>query len=114
MIGKDFPLSTTTGTEVCQNFKTPKVLGNPLAQFRGPEQFCLEQGFRGTTTIINTTQVVGWITQWNAAGTGWEPNQNGIKVDEIKCCGIPTIDSTCQAYKTSNVSYIPNTSPLTQ
>lgn len=30
------------------------------------------------------------MTQWNAAGTGWEPNQNGIKIDEIRCCGIPS------------------------
>ena len=74
---------------MCQNFVAPRIFGNPLAQYRSPAQFCLEQGFRGGNTVVNTTQLVGWLTQWNATGTGWESNQNGVKVDEIQCCGTP-------------------------
>ncbi len=89
-ISKDYPLTApTSGTEVCQNFTAPRLFGNPVAQFQSPAQFCLEQGFRGTTTVTQQSQLVGWLTQWNAAGTGWEPNENGVKIDEIRCCGIP-------------------------
>ena len=30
------------------------------------------------------------MTGWNAAGTAWVPNPNGDKIDEIRCCGIPS------------------------
>lgn len=39
---------------------------------------------------MNTSFLTGWLTLWKATGTGWEPNQNGEKIDEIRCCGIPT------------------------
>lgn len=38
---------------------------------------------------MNTSFLTGWLTLWKSNGTGWEPNQNGDKINEIRCCGIP-------------------------
>lgn len=55
--------------------------------------------------------LTGWLTLWKADNTGWVPNQNGDKIEEIRCCGIP---SGCAPFTTSTVKYTPNTDPRTQ
>lgn len=84
----------TTGTEVCQNFTNPQLFEKPVASYQSPAQFCLEQGFRGTNTILTSTYMTGWLTMWNAAGTAWVPNENGDRIDTIRCCGMPGVTST--------------------
>ncbi len=39
---------------------------------------------------MNTSYITGWLTLWKADNTGWKPNENGDKIDEIRCCGIPS------------------------
>ncbi len=34
--------------------------------------------------------MTGTMTMWNAAGTAWVPNDNGDRIDEIRCCGVPS------------------------
>lgn len=94
LVSKDYPLQmATTGSEVCQNFVNPTLFEKPVASYQSPAQFCLEQGFRGTSTIITSTYMTGWLTMWNASGTAWVPNENGDRIDQIRCCGMPAVTS---------------------
>lgn len=45
----------------------------------------------------------------NTNGTSWIPNQNGVKIDEIKCCGIPVQQCTTKkVLLTSTANYPDN------
>ncbi len=44
--------------------------------------------------MVSTSFLNGWLTLWKADNTGWIPNQNGDKITEIRCCGIPSNTSS--------------------
>ena len=71
----------------CETFTDPLVEGRPVyARDTSPAQFCREQGYTMSATVITEYDYLGDGSLWG--GSAWGINNHLASIREVSCCGL--------------------------
>lgn len=80
--------STTTPKNLsCRTFSDPLIHGRPVfSRDATPAQFCREQGYAHSATVITEYDYLNNGSLWN--GSVWEINNHLAAIHEVSCCKL--------------------------